>query len=190
MRGSFSDRTHTSIKCVATAQKQWSYLISSDQGKTWSAPLKEATRTELVDVLREQFPGPEVQVDVALHERPAEKLGELGVPAKSVIAVGSGKGGVGKSSIAAILALGLSRAGCKVGLLDADVYGPSIPHLLGSQDRPTMSGERFQPVVCDGLKVMSMGFLVAVDNPVIWRGPMLHAALTQFLRDIDWEDLD
>ncbi len=157
---------------------------------TWSAPIREATRKELVDLLQQQFPGPQVEVELAVHERPAEKMGELGVPAKSVVAVGSGKGGVGKSSIATILALELSRAGSKVGLLDADVYGPSIPHLLGSTDRPTAAGERFQPVVCDGMKVMSMGFLVSADNPVIWRGPMLHAALTQFLRDTDWEDLD
>jgi len=157
---------------------------------SWSSPLWESIRSELVSLLQSQFPGPEIQVDLALHNRPAEKVGELGVPAKSIVAVGSGKGGVGKSSLAALLALGLGRAGCRVGLLDADVYGPSIPQLLGSQDKPTMIGDRFQPVECEGLKVMSMGFLVPTDNPVIWRGPMLHAALTQFLRDADWEDLD
>jgi len=157
---------------------------------TWSGPLREATRAELADWLRRQFPGPEVRVEVAEHERPAEKIGEVGVPAKSVIAIASGKGGVGKSSVAAFLAFGLGRAGCKVGLLDADLYGPSIPHLIGAQDLPTPVGDRFQPVVCRDVKVMSMGFLVPRDSPVVWRGPMLHSALTQLLRDTDWKDLD
>jgi len=156
---------------------------------TWSAPLREATRTELTELLKRQFPGPDVRVELALHERPAEKLGEVGVPAKSVVAVASGKGGVGKSSIAVFLAFGLSRAGCKVGLLDADVYGPSIPQLIGG-GRPMLVGDRFQPVDAGGVKVMSMGYLVPSDSPVIWRGPMLHAALTQLLRDTRWQDLD
>jgi ATP-binding protein involved in chromosome partitioning len=157
---------------------------------TWSAPLREATRAELTDLLRRQFPGPEVRVELAEHERAAEKLGEVGVPAKSVVAVASGKGGVGKSSLAAFLAFGLGRAGCKVGLLDADVYGPSVPQLIGDHGRPTLVGDRFRPVECRGVKVMSMGYLVPGDSPVIWRGPMLHSALTQLLRDTDWKDLD
>ncbi len=119
-----------------------------------------------------------------------EKIGEIDLAAKSVIAIGSGKGGVGKSSIAAFLAYGLSRAGCKVGLLDADVYGPSIPHLIGAQGRPEMRGNRIQPVVVDGVKVMSIGFLVPTGEAVIWRGPMLHGALKQFLGDTEWGDLD
>ena len=157
---------------------------------TWSAPLREATRAELADLLRRHFPGPEVRVELDGHERGAEKLGEVGVPAKSVVAVASGKGGVGKSSIAAFLAFGLGRAGCKVGLLDADVYGPSIPQLIGDHGRPMLVGDRFRPVECRGVKVMSMGYLIPGDSPVIWRGPMLHSALTQLLRDTDWRDLD
>jgi ATP-binding protein involved in chromosome partitioning len=157
---------------------------------TWSAPLKEATRTELADLLRQRFPGPEVRVELAVHERPAEKMGEVGVPAKSVIAVASGKGGVGKSSVAVFLAFGLARAGCKVGLLDADIYGPSIPQLIGEHGRPVQVGDRLRPVEYEGVKVMSMGYMVPDDSPVIWRGPMLHSALTQLLRDVDWRDLD
>jgi ATP-binding protein involved in chromosome partitioning len=132
----------------------------------------------------------EATVNLAIHERKPEKLGEIGLAAKTVVAVGAGKGGVGKSSIAAYLAYGLRRAGCAVGLMDADVYGPSIPHLLGSRQRPTIMADRIQPVVVDGLRVLSMGLLVPEGEAVIWRGPMLHTALTQFLRDTDWGDLD
>jgi ATP-binding protein involved in chromosome partitioning len=157
---------------------------------TWAAPFWEVTRLELTELLRGRFPALDVTVTVAEHNRPAEKIGQIGLAAKSVIAVGSGKGGVGKSSISVALAHGLSREGCRVGLMDADVYGPSIPHLLGSDERPTMADEKICPVVVDGMKVMSMGFFIPADEAVIWRGPMLHGALTQFLRDTDWGELD
>jgi ATP-binding protein involved in chromosome partitioning len=157
---------------------------------TWASPLWEETRAELAGLLGQRFPELKTTVTVAVHERKPEKMGEIGLSAKTVIVVGSGKGGVGKSSVAAYLACGLARAGCQVGLMDADVYGPSIPHLLGSRDRPVMLENRIQPVTAEGMKVMSMGFLVPPEEAVIWRGPMLHTALTQFLRDTDWGDLD
>ena len=159
---------------------------------TYSAPLWDDTRERLTDQLQAKLAGKaKVHVKVVEHDRPAEPIGGIGLTAKSVIAVGSGKGGVGKSTIAASLALGLKRAGAKVGLMDADVYGPSIPHLLGVDEKPTATAEkRLQPIVSDGLKVMSMGFLVPPDEAVIWRGPMLHGAITQFLRDTDWGNLD
>jgi ATP-binding protein involved in chromosome partitioning len=157
---------------------------------TYSAPLWNETRDELRALLRGRFPQFEVTVDLAVHQRPAEKLGEIGLPAKTVVAVGAGKGGVGKSSVAAYLAFGLHRAGCKVGLMDADLYGPSIPHLLGTTERPLMAGDRIRPVDAGGVKLMSMGLLVPPGEAVIWRGPMLHSALSQFLRDTDWEDID
>jgi len=157
---------------------------------TFSAPLWDHMRAELIELLHQKFPSLEVHVDVESHDRPAEKIGEIGLAAKSVIAVGSGKGGVGKSTIAASLAYGLSRAGSRVGLMDADVYGPSIPHMLGATRRPQIVDQRIQPVMVDGLAVMSMGFLVPPEEAVIWRGPMLHGAITQFLRDTDWGNLD
>ncbi len=158
---------------------------------SYAAPLWNETQTELMDHVQRRLPQlTHVQVNVVEHDRPAEKIGEIGLAAKSVIAVGSGKGGVGKSTIAASLAYGLSRAGSKVGLMDADVYGPSIPHLLGSNQRPQILNNRIQPIVVDGLTVMSMGFLVPPDEAVVWRGPMLHGAITQFLRDTDWGNLD
>ena len=158
---------------------------------TYSAPLWEETRQGLENLLRTKLDGsPEVHVDVVEHDRPAEPIGGIGLTAKSVIAVGSGKGGVGKSTIAASLACGLKRAGCKVGLMDADVYGPSIPHLLGLDARPTTANNRLQPIMADGMPVMSMGFLIPAGEAVVWRGPMLHSAVTQFLRDTDWGNLD
>jgi ATP-binding protein involved in chromosome partitioning len=158
---------------------------------TYSAPLWDETRERLEDQLRAQLPSnPEITVKIVEHQRPAEPIGGIGLTAKSVVAIGSGKGGVGKSTIAASLALGLKNAGCKVGLMDADVYGPSIPHLLGVNERPTAVENRLQPIEADGLRVMSMGFLVPPDEAVVWRGPMLHGAITQFLRDTDWGDLD
>jgi len=135
---------------------------------TYSAPLWDETRAQLVEHLQARLPGlRHVDVTVEPHPRPAERMGEVGLPAKSVIAVGSGKGGVGKSTIAAVLAYGLSRAGSKVGLMDADVYGPSIPHLLGATGRPYLVNGRIQPSQVDGMAVMAMGLLVpaGVDMP-------------------------
>ncbi|MEM8947505.1 MAG: Mrp/NBP35 family ATP-binding protein [Planctomycetota bacterium] len=159
---------------------------------TYSSPLWEDTRERLTDQLQTKLRGKgNVQVQIVEHQRAPLPIGNIGLTAKSVIAVGSGKGGVGKSTIAASLALGLKRSGAKVGLMDADVYGPSIPHLLGVNEKPTATAEkRLQPIDADGLKLMSMGFLVPPDEAVIWRGPMLHGAITQFLRDTDWGELD
>ena len=109
---------------------------------------------------------------------------------KNVLAVGSGKGGVGKSTMAAAIAYGLQAYGSTVGLMDADVYGPSIPHLVGATGRPMARGERIQPIEVDGLKLMSMGFLLEPDRAVIMRGPMLHGIMQQFLHQVDWGPLD
>jgi len=109
---------------------------------------------------------------------------------KNVIAVGSGKGGVGKSTMAAAIAYGLQSYGARVGLMDADVYGPSIPHLVGASGRPMARGDRIQPIETGGLKLMSMGFLLEPDKAVIMRGPMLHGIIQQFLRQVEWGPLD
>jgi ATP-binding protein involved in chromosome partitioning len=110
---------------------------------------------------------------------------------KSIIAVASGKGGVGKSTTAVNLALGLKANGLKVGILDADIYGPSMPRLLGIRGRPEVaSGRTLKPMEGHGLKAMSMGFLVEEDTPMIWRGPMVISALTQMLREVEWGELD
>lgn len=158
---------------------------------TWAAPLWKETQARVVELVRSRLPEvSQVEVSVETHDRPAEKVGPLGISAKTVVAVGSGKGGVGKSTVAAILAVGLARCGAKVALMDADVYGPSIPHLLGAHDRPMLVDGRIQPVLAEGLRVMSIGFLVPPGEAVIWRGPMLHQYLTQFLRDTEWGGMD
>ncbi len=118
------------------------------------------------------------------------KPGLAGV--RTIVAVASGKGGVGKSTVAANLALGLAAQGLKVGLLDCDVYGPSMPLMMGVKDKPTKAadGKRLAPPVSYGIKVMSMGFLASDKTPMIWRGPMVANAVEQMLRGVEWEPLD
>jgi ATP-binding protein involved in chromosome partitioning len=115
-----------------------------------------------------------------------------GIPGvEAIIAVASGKGGVGKSTTAVNLALGLSALGLKVGILDADIYGPSLPRLLAIKERPqTLGGTRLKPITRYGLTVMSIGFLIDEETPMIWRGPMVISALTQMLREVEWGALD
>ncbi len=160
--------------------------------------------TRIADAVRAQlraaFPdAPAAQVHFSHEVRGKNTGGAIGLRVKNVIAVGSGKGGVGKSTIATSLAYGLKHFGAKVGLMDADVYGPSVPHLVGARGEPTMvertgtDGQpfhRIQPVEADGLRLMSIGFMIKPDQAVIWRGPMLHKLLTQFLQQTEWGELD
>jgi ATP-binding protein involved in chromosome partitioning len=126
------------------------------------------------------------------HAPSGPQPGKRGVPGiRSIIAVASGKGGVGKSTTAVNLALGLLANGLRVGILDADIYGPSMPRLLGISGKPEVAdGRTLKPMRKYGLKVMSMGFLVGEDTPMIWRGPMVVSALTQMLREVEWGELD
>ncbi|MBL8678311.1 MAG: Mrp/NBP35 family ATP-binding protein [Myxococcales bacterium] len=134
-----------------------------------------------------------VEITFSANVRMRQVSGEDPCPeVKNVILVMSGKGGVGKSTVAANLTLALHRAGARVGLLDADIYGPSVPTMLGVQGRPVSAdGKMIEPLERFGVKIMSIGFLL--DDPktaVVWRGPMLHGALQQFLRDVNWGKLD
>ena len=119
-------------------------------------------------------------------------FGREAVPGiKNIVAVGAGKGGVGKSTTAVNLALALAATGAKVGLLDGDVYGPNLPQMLGAHGQPEATAEKtIIPLEAHGVKVISMGMLVPPDQPVIWRGPMLHGAVQQFMRDVAWGELD
>jgi ATP-binding protein involved in chromosome partitioning len=138
-------------------------------------------------------PAPAARPTAAGRARPAAAHGTpIGVPGvTSIIAVASGKGGVGKSTTAVNLALGLRDLGLKVGILDADIYGPSMPRLLAIREKPqTIDGKRLKPIMRHGMPVMSIGFLVEEETPMIWRGPMVMSALTQMLREVEWGTLD
>ena len=117
-------------------------------------------------------------------------LSKMDIGVKNAIAVARGTGGVGKSTIATNVALALAQSGASVGLLDADIYGPNIPLMMGVHERPRSSNGRILPPEGYGVKLMSMGFLVEEGTPIIWRGPMIHSALRQFISDVDWGKLD
>ncbi len=117
--------------------------------------------------------------------------GRLDIGVRNAIAVGSGKGGVGKSTVAVNLAVALAQTGAQVGLLDADIYGPNVPLMMGVSEMPhSEDGKKIQPLASYGVKLMSMGFLIDSKTPLIWRGPMIHGAIRQFLQDVDWGNLD
>jgi len=109
---------------------------------------------------------------------------------KHIIAVASGKGGVGKSTVSANVAVALAQTGANVGLMDADIYGPNVPMMMGASDPPGKEGEKIKPADAHGVKIMSMGFFVPGDTAVVWRGPMVHTAIQQFFRDVLWGELD
>jgi ATP-binding protein involved in chromosome partitioning len=185
-----SGRSITQLEQVHDLQVNGSDIALTLGLTTHSAPLWDETRDDVTALLKQNFPGSNVTVTLAPHQRPAVPAGATGLSIKSIIAVGSGKGGVGKSTIAASLAVGLARAGAKVGLMDADVYGPSVPHLFGATAMPEPVAGRLQPFETAGLKLMSMGFLVPASEAVVWRGPMLHKAIQQFLGGVNWGELD
>ena len=115
---------------------------------------------------------------------------KINLAIKTIIAVGSGKGGVGKSTVAANIAVALAQFGAAVGLLDADIYGPNIPTLMGVDELPPPEGEKMVPALAHGVKVMSMGFLIGQEEALVWRGPMIHSALRQLLTEVVWGELD
>jgi len=116
--------------------------------------------------------------------------GLVNMPIRNAIAVGSGKGGVGKSTVSVNIAVALAKAGARVGLMDADIYGPNTPTMLGVDKLPPPNGQRLIPAEAFGLKMVSMGLLVKPGEPLIWRGPMLNSAIRQFLGDVEWGELD
>jgi ATP-binding protein involved in chromosome partitioning len=133
----------------------------------------------------------DVQMSARVREAVSPDAGRAAIPGvKNVIAVGAGKGGVGKTTVAVNLAIALAKSGGKVGLIDGDIYGPNVPIMLGLKTQLTTDGQKIVPAEKYGLQVISMGFLTGDDAPIIWRGPMLHGALQQFFREVRWADLD
>jgi ATP-binding protein involved in chromosome partitioning len=123
--------------------------------------------------------------------QPGQTPPKLPIPGvRNLVAVGSGKGGVGKTTVSVNLAVGLASLGYKSGLMDADVYGPNVPLMMGINRMPEALGDRIEPLEKYGVRLMSMGFLNPGDKPLIWRGPMLHSVVQQFLRGVNWGDLD
>lgn len=116
--------------------------------------------------------------------------GLIRLPIRNAVAVASGKGGVGKSTVAVNLAVSLARSGARVGLLDADIYGPNVPTMMGVNNMPPPDGGKMHPAEAHGVRLMSIGFLVPQGQPLIWRGPMLHSAIRQFITDVEWGELD
>ena len=116
--------------------------------------------------------------------------GLVNAPVRNAIAVASGKGGVGKSTVAVNLAVSLARSGARVGLMDADIYGPNVPTMMGAPFMPNPKNDKLQPAESYGVKMMSMGYLVKPGQPLIWRGPMLNSAIRQFISDVEWGELD
>lgn len=158
---------------------------------SFAAPIRDSFQASVEETLKNAFPDiSSINVTLTDHDRPAQAVGQVGITAKAVIAVAAGKGGVGKSTAAVSMAIALKRAGCKVGILDADVYGPSVPQLTGVRGQVTKEGDKIGPLDFDGIPLMSIGFLVPPGEAVIWRGPMLHSTITTFLRDVAWGDLD
>ncbi len=159
---------------------------------TPACPLKDRVREDVAAAVR-KLPGVanvEVEFSAQVRRSPFQHAVLPGV--KNIVAVGAGKGGVGKSTLAVLTAVGLARAGARVGLLDADVYGPSIPKMLGVEDaRPVVAGEnKIIPIIAQDLKVMSVGFLIEPERAVVVRGPMAHGLIRDFLEKVDWGDLD
>src|SRR5215510_12512040 len=161
---------------------------------TPACPVKDQMRDQSRAAVM-QVPGVS-SVDVTMSARVREAVGAVDGPrqplpgVKNIIAVGAGKGGVGKTTVSVNLAIALAKCGSRVGIIDGDIYGPNVPIMLGLKTQLVTDGQKIVPAEKYGLQVISMGFLTNDDAPIIWRGPMLHGALQQFFREVKWLDLD
>lgn len=193
------DKVFFSLTVDADAVKAWEPVRKRAEDAIKALPGVQSVMVALTAERKAGGGGPAARPQAApaapgARARPAAGPGgePVGVPGvTSIIAVASGKGGVGKSTTAINLALGLRDLGMKVGVLDADIYGPSLPKLLAIREKPqTIGGTRLRPISRHGLTVMSIGFLIEEETPMIWRGPMVMSALTQMLREVEWGTLD
>lgn len=160
---------------------------------TPACPLKDEITQRSEKALRQHLPGiGQIKVNYTANVTSGKsQVKENFIPGvKNTIAISSGKGGVGKSTVSVNLAVALAQTGARVGLMDADIYGPNVPLMMGIKTLPQPDGEKLQPAESHGVKIMSMAFFVPDDTPMIWRGPMVHGAIQQFLRDVIWGELD
>jgi ATP-binding protein involved in chromosome partitioning len=178
------------VKNVDIADGRVSFTVELT---TPACPVKDQMRDQAAAVVR-ALPGVaqvDVQMTAKVRSVSAPETGRTPLPGvKNVLAVGAGKGGVGKTTVAVNLALALAKCGSRVGILDGDIYGPNVPIMLGLNMQLTTDGQRIVPAEAHGVQVVSMGFLTSEDQAVIWRGPMLHSTIQQFVREVAWTDLD
>lgn len=157
---------------------------------TPACPVKDLLKEQAMKVVAALAGVERVDVEMTAQVRGETRTGPLIPGVKNVIAVASGKGGVGKSTVSCNLAVALAKTGAKVGLLDADIYGPSIPMMMGATQEPSFDGKMLHPVGCHGVLIMSIGFFMEDDKAIVWRGPMIGKALNQFLGEVNWGNLD
>lgn len=158
---------------------------------TPACPLRGQMEQESVAAIKRVAPNAQVQVRFDSQVRGDSRIaGKLNIPVKNIIAVASGKGGVGKSTVSTNLAVSLALDGAKVGVLDADIYGPNIPLMFGLSGKPRVENNKMVPLEAHGVQVISMGFLMPEGEAVVWRGPMLHKAIQQLFVDVRWGELD
>ena len=178
------------VKDVSVSGSRVSFTIELT---TPACPVKDQLRDQAAAAVR-SLPGVtdvDVKLSANVRSASAPETGRPPLPGvKNVIAVGAGKGGVGKTTVAVNLALSLARCGSRVGILDGDIYGPNVPIMFGLNAQLTTDGQKIVPAEKYGVQVVSIGFMTNDDAPIIWRGPMLHGAIQQFFREVAWKDLD
>jgi ATP-binding protein involved in chromosome partitioning len=158
---------------------------------TPACPLRNRIETDARQAVMQLAGINQIKINMSARVAQNQQLKEnVEIPVKNIIAVASGKGGVGKSTVTVNLALALANTGAKIGIMDADFYGPNVPTMMGVSEIPGPQNNKLIPAVAHGVKVMSIGFLVKPGQPLIWRGPLLHSTVRQFLVDVDWGDLD
>ena len=159
---------------------------------TPACPMKDVIKTESEREVRNRVPGVgKVEINFDSEVRKDRRIAEkIPVPISNIVAVSSGKGGVGKTTVSVNLALSLAADGAKTGILDADIYGPNVPVMLGVAHADGQKNEKIIPAAAHGLQVMSMGFLIPEGEALVWRGPMLHSAISQLFTEVAWDELD
>jgi ATP-binding protein involved in chromosome partitioning len=187
------NRDIVSLKFIKNLRIEGGAVAFTIELTTHACPVKDQMRDQARDIVS-RLPGV-TSIDVTMTAQVRQNLGPdwnkqpvAGV--RNIIAVGAGKGGVGKTTVSVNLAIALSQAGARVAMIDGDVYGPNVPIMLGIKTQLTTDGQKIVPAEQYGIQLVSMGFLTQDDAPVIWRGPMLHGVIQQFFREVAWKDID